>query len=94
MEIALPQLKGGDSRTVAVLPLTADEVLEVDRVAAVIAGGTGAAHAIVEANKHGVNSAPTALRETTRTNCRSGPEMIAVCLPTGSVGRADARRLG
>jgi hypothetical protein len=62
---ALPQLKGddrarlkrliaGESRTVAVLPLLADDLLEIDRVAALIAGGRGDAQALVEANKHGV----------------------------------------
>jgi hypothetical protein len=62
---ALPQLKdddrvrlgrllAGESRTVAVLPLIADDLLEVDRVAALIPGGNGAAQAVVEANKHGV----------------------------------------
>ena len=62
---ALPQLKGedrarlarlldGDSLTVAVLPLMADDLFEVERVAALIAGGNGPAQAIVEANKHGV----------------------------------------
>jgi hypothetical protein len=62
---ALPQLKGddrarlkrliaGESRTVAVLPLLADDLLEIDRVAALIAGGRSVAQAVVEANKHGV----------------------------------------
>jgi hypothetical protein len=61
----LPQLKGddrarlkrliaGESRTIAVLPLLADDLLEIDRVAALITGGRGAAQAVVEANKHGV----------------------------------------
>jgi hypothetical protein len=62
---ALPRLEGDDrgrlgrlldggSRTVAVLPLIADDLLEVERVAALITGGSGAAQAVVEANKHGV----------------------------------------
>ena len=62
---ALPQLKGddrarmtrlldGDSLTVVILPLTADDLLEVERVVALISGGAGVAQAIVAANKHGV----------------------------------------
>jgi len=62
---ALPQLKGddrarlerlvtGESRSIALLPLLADDLLEVDRVASLIPGGHGAAQAMVEANKHGV----------------------------------------
>lgn len=62
---ALPQLKGddrarlkrliaGESRTIAILPLIADDLLEIDRVTALIAGGRGAAQAVVKANKHGV----------------------------------------
>jgi hypothetical protein len=62
---ALPHLKGedrgrlarlldGDSLTVAVLPLLADDLLDVERVAALITGGHGDAQAIVEANRHGV----------------------------------------
>lgn len=50
----LTQLLDGDSLTVAVLPLVADDLLEVERVAALIGGGNGAAQAIVEANRHGV----------------------------------------
>lgn len=61
---ALPQLKGadrgrlvelvtGDNLTVVVLTLVADDLLEVERVAALITGGNGAAQAIVEAQKHG-----------------------------------------
>jgi hypothetical protein len=46
-------LLGGASRTVAVLPLTADDLLDVDRVAALIPGGRGAAHAVVAAGRHG-----------------------------------------
>ena len=60
---ALPQLKGddrarlerlvtGESRSIAVLPLLADDLVEVDRVASLIPGGPGAAQAVVEANKH------------------------------------------
>jgi hypothetical protein len=62
---SLPQLKGddrarleriiaGESRTVAVLPVLADDLVEIDRVAALIPGGQGAAQAVVEANRHGV----------------------------------------
>ena len=62
---ALPELKGedrarlarllhGDSLTVAVLPLLADHLLEVERVAALITGGNGVAQAIVAANNHGI----------------------------------------
>jgi hypothetical protein len=62
---ALPQLKGddrvrlerlvvGESHAIVVLPLLADDLLEVDRVASLIPGGRGAAQAVVEANKHGV----------------------------------------
>lgn len=61
---ALPQLKGadrarlvalvtGDNLTVVVLPLMADDLLEVERVAALITGGNGAAQAVAEATKHG-----------------------------------------
>jgi hypothetical protein len=67
---ALPLLKGddrarlarlldGDRLTVAVLPLMADDLLEVERVSALIAGGQGVAQAVVEANKHGVMLATT-----------------------------------
>ena len=66
----LPQVKGtdrqrleglisGDSRTAAILPLLADDLLEVEQVAALIPGAQGAAHAIVLANKHGVLLAAT-----------------------------------
>jgi len=62
---SLPQLKGddrarleriiaGESRTVAVLPVLADDLVEIDRVASLIPGGQGAAQAVVEANRHGV----------------------------------------
>src|SRR5262249_15716511 len=50
----LNRLIAGASRTVAVLPLLADDLLDIDRVAALIAGGHGDAQALVEANKHGV----------------------------------------
>jgi len=60
---ALPMIKGSDrarlegllradSRTITVLPLVPEDVLEVDRVASLISGGLGDAHAIVAANKH------------------------------------------
>jgi hypothetical protein len=55
----LEQLVGGDSTTVAILPLLSGDLLEVDRVAGLIAGGRGAAHAIVVANDHGVLLATT-----------------------------------
>jgi hypothetical protein len=66
----LPQLKGddrgrlarlldADSLTVAVLPLMADDLLEVERVSVSIPGGQGVAQAVVEANKHGVMLATT-----------------------------------
>jgi hypothetical protein len=66
----LPQVKGadrqrlealisGDSRTTVMLPLLADGLVEVERVAALIPGVQGAAHAIVLANKHGVLLATT-----------------------------------
>src|SRR4051794_15834567 len=48
----LGQLLAGDSRTVVVLPLVADDLLEVERVASLIPGGAGCAQAVVEANKH------------------------------------------
>jgi hypothetical protein len=64
---ALPQLDGDDrarlerlvagqreSLTLAVLPLLAEDLLELDRVAALIAGGQGAAQAVVAANRHEV----------------------------------------
>src|SRR5262249_11510884 len=62
---ALPQLKDDDrarlkrlvadeSRTIAVLPLLAHDLLHIDRVAALLACGRGVAQAVVEANKHGV----------------------------------------
>jgi hypothetical protein len=71
---ALPQLKdddrarlvrliAGESRTIAILPLLADDLLEVDRVTALIDGGRGAAQAVVEANKHGVLLATARLRD-------------------------------
>src|SRR5690242_20127891 len=47
----LEQLVIGPSRTVAVLPLLIDDLLEVSRVASLIAGGAGEAHAVMEANK-------------------------------------------
>jgi hypothetical protein len=55
----LERLVGGDSTTVAILPLLAGSLLEVDRVAGLIAGGRGAAHAIVVADDHGVLLATT-----------------------------------
>ncbi len=55
----LEQLLGGDSHTAAVLPLLADDLIEVERVASLIAGGWGAAHAIVVANRYGVMLATT-----------------------------------
>jgi hypothetical protein len=71
---ALPQLKGedrarlarlldSDSLTVAVLPLLADDLLEVERVAALITGGKGVAQAIVAANRHGVMLAMVSPRD-------------------------------
>jgi hypothetical protein len=50
----LEQLLVGESHTVAVLPLLGDDLIDVDRVAGLIDGGRGVAHAVVEANKHGV----------------------------------------
>lgn len=55
--VRLERLIAGESHTIAVLPLLADEVLEVDRVASLIPGGHGAAHAVVEANQHGLGLA-------------------------------------
>jgi hypothetical protein len=66
----LPQVEGtdrqrleglisGDSRSTAMLPLMADDLLEVERVASLIPGTRGAAHAVVVANKHGVLLATT-----------------------------------
>ncbi|MDT5040323.1 MAG: hypothetical protein QOE51_1308 [Actinoplanes sp.] len=71
---ALPQLKGedrarlarlldGDSLTVAVLPLLADDLLEVERVAALTTGGNGVAQAIVAANRRGVMLATVSPRD-------------------------------
>jgi adenine/guanine phosphoribosyltransferase-like PRPP-binding protein len=70
----LPQLKGedrarlarlldSDSLTVAVLPLLADDLLEVERVAALITGGNGVAQAIVAANRRGVMLATVSPRD-------------------------------
>ncbi|MEV4413606.1 hypothetical protein [Catellatospora sp. NPDC049609] len=56
----LERLVGGESHTIVVLPLTADDVLEVDRVASLITGGWGAAQAVMAANRHGVLLATTA----------------------------------
>jgi hypothetical protein len=56
----LERLVGGESRTIVVLPLTADDALEVHRVASLIAGGRGAAQAVVAANRHEVLLATTA----------------------------------
>jgi hypothetical protein len=50
----LQRLVNGDSLAVAVLPLLVDDLLEVDRIDSLISGGRGAAHAVMEANKHGV----------------------------------------
>ena len=68
---ALPQVKGsdrarlehlldGDGHTTAVLPLLPDDLIEVERVAALIPAGLGAAQAIMVANKYGVMVATTA----------------------------------
>ncbi|MFC7483249.1 hypothetical protein ACFQX7_29105 [Luedemannella flava] len=46
-----------------ILPLTADDLLEVDRVAALIAGDDGCAQAVVEANRHGVMLATVSPQE-------------------------------
>jgi hypothetical protein len=43
----------------AILPLLADDLLEVERVASLIPGARGAAHAVVVAHKHGVLLATT-----------------------------------
>jgi hypothetical protein len=61
--VALSQLTGSDRERleqlvtfgppVVVLPLEAEDVLEVDRVGRLIAGGLGEAHAVVEANRWG-----------------------------------------
>ncbi|GHJ48157.1 hypothetical protein Cs7R123_54990 [Catellatospora sp. TT07R-123] len=56
----LERLVDGDSHTVVVLPLTSADVLEVHRVASLIAGGWGAAQAVVAANRHEVLLATTA----------------------------------
>jgi hypothetical protein len=55
----LENLVSGPSRTVAVLPVQASDLLEIDRVATLIPGGWGAAQAVTEANKHGVLLATT-----------------------------------
>ncbi|GAA1805236.1 hypothetical protein GCM10009682_28860 [Luedemannella flava] len=59
----LERLVSGDSHTVVILPLTADDLLEVDRVAALIAGDDGCAQAVVEANRHGVMLATVSPQE-------------------------------
>ena len=64
---ALPQLDSDDrerlerlvagereSLTIEVLPLIADDLVQVDAVTTIISGDRGTAQAIVEANKHGV----------------------------------------
>jgi hypothetical protein len=49
----------GDSLTVAVLPLTGDDVLGVEQISALIAGARGDAQAVLEANRRGVLLATT-----------------------------------
>jgi hypothetical protein len=56
----LENLVTGPNRTVAILALQADDLLEVDRVSMLIPGGRGDAHAVMAANKYGVLLATTA----------------------------------
>jgi hypothetical protein len=48
-----------DDGAIVVLPLAAGDVLEVDRVASLIAADAGSAQAVVEANRHETSLATT-----------------------------------